>query len=397
MQIEPIPQVELGDTHRVRVGDVLNRSIAAADCKDFRFAVAYMRLSGLDRLGASIDALCNRGGHVAGAVGIDDGITSVEAVQSLSEISGDSTLFYTVSGFRFHPKIYIMSGEEQAVVVIGSANLSCDGLFRNVEFATALHFDFRSELDRGVYEFYDGFVRNLLNTANPNVQAISPELIEKVSRLLKKESQIAEPGPALQSRHAKHGTGELGDLFPPMKVPAAPPPFGAAPAIRKKDTEPAAPFPPAVATTAETFIMQLSAFDSHHRTGVKGTPEILIPHPAIPFFPALTQGGRQYPDAIFDVSLNIPSGRERHEYRLWYYETRAVGTRIDEYRLRIDHDTVDLTAAEGGDLLVISKLPEGSDPAYEVTVVGKHEAPFSDLLSLCQFEAQGKKWGFAKV
>jgi hypothetical protein len=139
--------------------------------------------------------------------------------------------------------------------------------------------------------------------------------------------------------------------------------------------------------------MQLSAFDSSHRSGVPGTPEVLIPHAAIEFFPQLSLSGRKYPDAQFDVVLNTPMGRERHRYRLWYYEERATGTRIDEYRLRMNHDTIDLSASGGGDLLVVNKLPEGNDPVYEVTILPQTDPTFPAFIGSCRFEAQGKRWG----
>ena len=78
MRVELIPQIEIGATHRLRVGDVLSRTLANQNYNNFRFAVAYARVSGLNRLAVSIESLINRGGHVAGAIGIDDGITSVE-------------------------------------------------------------------------------------------------------------------------------------------------------------------------------------------------------------------------------------------------------------------------------------------------------------------------------
>ena len=139
--------------------------------------------------------------------------------------------------------------------------------------------------------------------------------------------------------------------------------------------------------------MQLSPFDSSHRTGVPGTPEVLIPHPAINFFPTLSLSDRKYPDSMFDVVLNNQTGRERHRFRLWYYEQRASGTKIDEYRLRMNHDTIDLANLDGGDLLVINKLPHGSDPAYEVTILSKTDALFNNFFNLCNFEVGDKKWG----
>ena len=276
MRIRIIPQIELGSLQRMRVGDVLNNAIGSPTCQQFRFAVAYMRLSGLDRLAVSLQALINRGGRVSGAVGIDQGITTIEALEALRKISSDSTIFHTVSGFIYHPKLYLISDEKKA-------------------------------------------------------------------------------------------------------SPIAPPPFTVAPSH---------PTP-----QPGTFIMQLSAFDSSHRTGVPGTPEVLIPHAAIGFFPQLSLSGRKYPDVYFHVVLNTPTGRERHRYRLWYYEQRAIGTRIDEYRLRMDHDTIDLSSPGGGDLLVINKLPAGSVPPYEVTILPQTDPAFPYFIGLCKYLAQVKKWG----
>ena len=96
---------------------------------------------------------------------------------------------------------------------------------------------------------------------------------------------------------------------------------------------------------------------------------------------------------MFDVVLNTLSGRERHGYRLWYYELRATGTKIDEYRLRMNHDTIDLSIPGGGDLLVINKLPMGSDPAYEVTILDKQDMQYPRFFRMCTNIVQGKKWG----
>jgi len=139
--------------------------------------------------------------------------------------------------------------------------------------------------------------------------------------------------------------------------------------------------------------MQLSSFDSSHRTGVPGTPEILIPHAAIGFFPPLSLAERKYPDVTFDVVLNTETGRERHTYRLWYYEERATGTRIDEYRLRLDHDTIDLSSPGGGDLIVVNRLPPDNDPLYEVTILPQSDPTFPAFLSLCTKQIYEKRWG----
>ncbi len=390
MQIEVIPQIELGNVSRLRVGDFLNKAIADDICQQFRFAVAYMRMSGLDRLGASIDALLNRGGHVSGAVGVDAEITSIEALEALSQISSDSTIFYTISGFIYHPKLYLMSSDRQAIAVVGSPNLTSDGLFRNIELATAINLNFDDSMDLEVYRKFDAFISELLDITHPNVQPIDTATIEALARadLIKNESRTKEPGPPIRPKKKSSLAADLESLFPPLQVPVAPPILER---VRSRISPPPSLVVPAVTEKpVSTFIMQLSPFDSSHRSGTSGTPEVLIPQAAINFFPPLTSSsGRVHPDAYFNAILNTRTGRERHGYRFWFYSART------EWRLRLDHATIDLSTPNGGDLLVINKLPEGGidNLLYEVTILSQTDPNFDAFMSQCKYEAQGKKWG----
>jgi len=274
------------------------------------------------------------------------------------------------------------------------SNLTREGLYRNIEVACAIHLDFREGEDLRVFQRYDALMQEMLDASHPNIQPISPHLLNVLARngLIQRESGTTEPGPAIIRRRTAQGTGreEIEKLFPRLHVPVPPP-----------GSIPSAATPSGVrellgtnqAHLATTFIMQLSPFDSSHRTGVVGTPEVLIPHHAVPFFPSLSRTGREYPDVYVDVVLNTPTGQEVRKYRLWYYEKRKTGTPINEYRLRVGHETIDLSTIGGGDLLVISKLPEDSQPAFEVTVLSRSDRMYSVFQSLCKFDSQGKKWG----
>lgn len=398
MRVEIIPQVELGTVQRKRVGDFLNAAISDTAYERFRFAVAYMRLSGLDRLAASIEGLTNRGGVVSGAVGIDDGITSYEALQSLQEVSQGSTVFHTVSGFIFHPKLYLLNGQREAVAVVGSPNLTRDGLFRNIELANAVFLDLQQPADRVIYGCYDSFINEFLNTSHPNVKPINIAILQTLlgEGLIKSEAETREPGvPIDRVRGANNLRSIAGNLFPPIQIPIPPAGRAIRQPNRGRQRTTARTTAQTVASTANAFIMQLSAFDSSHRSGVQGTAEILIPHAAKDFFPSIGFTGRKYPDTLFDVLLYTPYGSERHQYRFWYYEERATGKRIDEYRLRMDKETIDLSSAGGGDLIVIAKLPPGSNPSYEVTIVSRQDPMFQSFLALCTNRVQDKLWGMA--
>jgi len=229
MRVELIPQVQIGDINRMRVGDILNTQIADISCERFRFAVAYMRLSGWDRIVGAVDSLVNRGGRVSGVVGVDSGITTIEALQALRQVSRDSTVFYTTSDFIYHPKLYLTSGRETAIAIVGSSNLTRDGLFRNIEVATAVHMDFTSNVDLQIFNCYDALFEELLNADRPNVQPINDATLRTLitTRLINQEGLVREPGhnvPFGRKRQTSGDTTGLYQLFPPMRVPVAPPP-----------------------------------------------------------------------------------------------------------------------------------------------------------------------------
>jgi len=389
MLIKIIPQFEFGSTTRKRTGDLLNSLLENQDYDKFRFAVAFMRLTGLNRLADSIRKFCDRGGVISGVIGIDQGITSFEALKAIKEISETSTILHTVSGFIFHPKCYILSGEEKAVIIIGSPNLTRDGLFRNIELSISIHLDLEIDEDQKLFTVFNDMMDDLLDYEHPNIHLISEEIINQLLEQgkIKKETSVPEPGPIIRKRRKRtHEEEQLADLFPPIKVPIAPPPIHGFSLSLEEPEEGKEP-------TFVTFILQLSAFDSSHRTGVPGTAEILIPKRAIGFFPPLSLSDRKYPDCYFKVLLHTPDGAEVHRYRLWYYEHRPDGSRIDEHRLRMNKETIDLTTPDGGDLLIFRKLLDEADQDFELTIISRRDPSYQDLLELCTLESQGKKFG----
>lgn len=400
MRLIPIIQVNSGALTEARTGDLLSQGLRDSRYTSFKFAVAYMRLSGLNRIALDIDDLRARGGTVSGAVGLSGGVTSIEALQALASISDSSSVFHVVGGPTYHPKIYLLQGSSEAAIIFGSANLTCDGLYRNIEIGQEVLIDKSMPDDLAILKRYEDFVDSMLDASKSNVWLLDEDRIKEVIRLglVKPESKTREPGETDSASRKK--LSEAREMFPSLQVPVPPPapksivpliprPTGRKPVTRRP------PMPSLVVpvSTANTFLMQLSSFDSSHPTGVKGTPEILIPHGAVAFFPPIALTKRKYPDVVFNITLNKPGGNEVRSWRFWYYEFRATGTRIDEYRLRVDRDTVDMMTSGGADILVISRLPSGSATAYEVTIVSSGDPQHGILLSLCDQESQGKRWG----
>ena len=221
MQIEIITQSVIGNTQWRCVGDVLNAASARTDCQRFRFAVAYMRVSGLKLLYGTLQALCNRSGHIAGAVGIDQGITTLQALELLRRLSSESTIVCTASNYIYHPKLYMVEGDKWACAVVGSANLTRDGLYRNMELATIIHLDLTSSPDVEIYQYYDAFLSELLNPRNPNVQPLNEATLKWLAEMVLVEDETHEPEPQSVPR-SRRATANLKDLFPSLPVPSVP-------------------------------------------------------------------------------------------------------------------------------------------------------------------------------
>jgi hypothetical protein len=148
-------------------------------------------------------------------------------------------------------------------IIVGSANLTRDGLFRNVELATAVHLDFSSGSDFEVYKRYDAFLNELLNVANPNVQPINTAILERLVKAgaLESETQTREPGPDVRSRRVRRNPTDLENLFPPLRVPVAPPAGKVTPSPQlPPEARGTVIVPPTTIGIAGTFILQLSAF-----------------------------------------------------------------------------------------------------------------------------------------
>jgi uncharacterized protein YjbI with pentapeptide repeats len=167
----------------------------------------------------TLQALYARSGHISGAVGIDQGVTTLEALELLRQLSSDSTIVCTVSNYIYHPKLYLVEGDTWACAIVGSANLTRDGLYRNVELATLIHLDLGSSADVEIYRYYDAFLGELLNPSNPNVQPLNEATLTWLTEtvMIEAEAHTPELQSVIQSRRA---AAKLRDLFPSLPVPS---------------------------------------------------------------------------------------------------------------------------------------------------------------------------------
>lgn len=381
MEISPIHQVVHEDLDGVRFGDVLREFLEDGDFTDFYFAVAFLRSSGFDYIGESLSEFLDEGGDVLGVAGVDNRVTSREALEQLASISEESTVFSTSTDLIFHPKVYIFeNADERAALVFGSGNLTRDGLFRNVEFGAVLEFDLSNPGDREFYRENKRFVDALLDDSHPNVRPITEDVLDTLEATGKIVSESESGGNGGRTT----GTSSEGEeSFPPIETPELPTPTSLS-AGRSDDSWVGG----SVDSDRTTLVIQLSEFDSSHQPGTPGTEEVLIPMDAVDFFPEITESSHEHPDVYFDVELQTSAGPESQEYRFWYYDTNR------EWRLRLQEATMERVSPEGGSLLVVSKRPDVDSAPFEVRVVNQGDDGFAELSEHCTREVGDKMWGF---
>lgn len=103
-------------------------------------SVAFARTTGLEAIQKNIKPLAKRTKFF---VGIRNDITSIQAIKQLLALKLD--LYAVDTGSRhviFHPKLYLSANASHAIVIVGSANMTFNGLHNNIEVSTRMALDF---------------------------------------------------------------------------------------------------------------------------------------------------------------------------------------------------------------------------------------------------------------
>lgn len=381
------------------LGDLLTEEIRTAHYRTLDIRVAFATSSGTSRLFGPIREFVLRGGTAVVHIGLSNGVTSAQAAEQLLLAGASVFGFETGGSVLFHPKVYLLQGREGVWISIGSSNLTADGLYRNFEANSVTTFDPRTQANRtSLRELTDAFgYLDAIHGASRRISAHNlPDLI--ASNALLDETLVPVPQrvpSVLRTTRRVHGEVVR------IRVPAAPPPHPDLGTVRRPARAAAAApaAAPVVAQALQTryFAMTLSEFDTSHRRGVRGTPEISLPEESVAVFPAIQMQGRRYPDAYFDVLLNERRGAARTaRYRIWQRPPGAAVGHAD-WRINVGHDTIDQTRPAAGDVLLIERLPDGSTPAYEVWVVQPNDAEHARLLARCTNTVQARGRGGVKT
>lgn len=130
----------------------LKIALACADFNELYVVVAFARVGPLQRLLAEIMAWRAAGKTIHAVFGIDDGITSIEAIEFGLQHFNELRIAHQPGQFAptFHPKIYALAGATRALAFIGSNNLTTGGLETN--FETCIELDMALPSEKGAWD-----------------------------------------------------------------------------------------------------------------------------------------------------------------------------------------------------------------------------------------------------
>lgn len=162
---------------------------AAQPKAQFRCLVAFASEQGLKQVEDCIFDFLQRGGSIYFIVGVDLGGTSREALERLLSWKRafpkrvDARVFSTADNTTiFHPKVYWFDSTERRVVVVGSANATGGGFFRN--FEVSLEVELEAAVDSDAFEDLDFLWMTYSSPLPPlsesNLLEVDPSLVARL-------------------------------------------------------------------------------------------------------------------------------------------------------------------------------------------------------------------------
>jgi Helicase associated domain/PLD-like domain len=158
------------------IGNYLVSSFQDESYNKFLGFSAYATKAGMNRLIKALKVAKSNFEEIKFFLGIDDDITTKEVFQILVNLEIESFVFHINSDIIFHPKIYIFEGKRKSRIILGSSNLTKQGLF-NLNIESSLVIDFSNGDNTGIklLKQIKEYFSSILNLETENVQRIDKD------------------------------------------------------------------------------------------------------------------------------------------------------------------------------------------------------------------------------
>jgi len=220
-----------------RTGDHLTELLGRdADFERFRFAVAWVKRSGIQRIFEAMKEFRGKGGRIEAVVGIDLKGTSKQGLRLLADVAHSVTIFQNANRYQrptCHPKLYVFSGPKVSSLILGSSNLTKGGLYTNYEHNVRLDLELSNGSDKCLLKDMLRGYETLANAPNGLARILTEELFQKLidRGVLADEDAVTTKQTRTGDEDSEETKEALEPLFGTMTI--EPPPSVSKPANQK--------------------------------------------------------------------------------------------------------------------------------------------------------------------
>lgn len=198
---------------------------------------AFTSQAGVNGLSKYIAAAKRHLNVITIVTGVDQKGTSQEALEGLLNLKINAFVFYQPSYTIFHPKIYLFEGAEKSELIIGSSNLTAQGLFTNVEASFLISIDNSVEADRKVVEHLKDYFKGIFDFTDPNLKKLSKRIIAGLVKAKVVPTEAERKAAQDKAEKAERTAAEniISKIFPKRALAKIPTEFRGSPKLKTTD------------------------------------------------------------------------------------------------------------------------------------------------------------------
>lgn len=203
------------------VGNKLMDFLSSNDFNSFFGISAFASAAGVKGLSTYLETARPNFQDLTIIVGIDQNGTSVEALEEILALRVDAYIFYQKEPPIFHPKIYLFEGDNENKIILGSSNLTANGLFSNHEGSLMVEFDSTDADGTQLLNELKLYYSTLFDLSDPNLFQINRGNIDSFLT----DGVISREPTRVQQNKKVRQTGTRTINIPNRTTPTIPPEF----------------------------------------------------------------------------------------------------------------------------------------------------------------------------
>ncbi|MBL7767113.1 MAG: phospholipase D family protein [Chitinophagaceae bacterium] len=209
------------------VGNQLIKFFADKNFHTFTGISAFASQAGIRGLSKHIKTAKKHLNIITIVTGVDQKGTSKEALEELLALDINAFVFYQPSITIFHPKIYLFEGDDKCELIIGSSNLTSQGLFTNVEASLHVSIDNSSVSDRKIVEQLKEYFNGIFDYSDPNLKKLNKKLIADLvkAKVVPTEEERKAAQDKAEKTERKETENIISKIFPKRAIAKIPSEF----------------------------------------------------------------------------------------------------------------------------------------------------------------------------